>query len=98
MMALLFSFQDRAAVQMGNVMDHSPTLQAFAPPQRWEIKDTAKFYGKAKKSHKFGWIQLFFNKPYYLGGETIMGRVDVNLTAPVQAKEIKIKWKGFEKS
>lgn len=27
-----------------------------------------------------------------------MGRVDLILTAPVVAKEVKIKWKGFEKS
>jgi len=41
---------------------------------------------------------MFFNKPYYLGGEVIVGRVDLNLTAPVQAKELKIKWKGYEKT
>lgn len=31
-------------------------------------------------------------------GELIVGRVDLNLSVPVQAKEVKIKWKGFEKT
>jgi hypothetical protein len=90
--------EDRLAVQAGVGMDPSTSLQSFAPPQRWEIKDPSKFYGKSRKPNKFGWIQLFFNKPYYLGGEIVVGRVDLNVTSPIQAKELKIKWKGFEKT
>lgn len=43
----------------------TPVLQA---PQRWEVKDPSKFYGKSVDKHKYGTIQLFLNKPYYLAG------------------------------
>jgi len=62
------------------------------------VKDPSKFYGKSVQRHKAGTIQLFLNKPYYLAGEVILGRVDLILSAPVVAKEVKIKWKGFEKT
>jgi len=85
------------AMSEGKTID--PTqVPVFAPPQNFEIKDPAKFYEKQRYNHRCGWIQLFLNKPYYLAGEIIAGRVDLNLTTPVQANAVKIKWTGWEKT
>lgn len=48
---------------------------------------------------KQGKIQIFLEKPYYLSGETVVGRVDLDVFAPVAgAKTLMIKWKGFERT
>uniref|UniRef100_A0A6B2L2W1 C2 domain-containing protein n=1 Tax=Arcella intermedia TaxID=1963864 RepID=A0A6B2L2W1_9EUKA len=80
-----------------NVVD-STQVAVFQPPTRWEIKDPQKFHSTNKHDNKSGWIQLFFDKPYYIGGEVINGRVDLFLNHEVPAKKVMIKWKGEEKS
>jgi hypothetical protein len=38
------------------------------------------------------------DKPYYIGGETILGTVTLNLYQAVPAHAVKIRWKGLEKT
>eukprot|EP01125_Pyxidicula_operculata_P010744 TRINITY_DN3536_c0_g1_i1.p1 TRINITY_DN3536_c0_g1~~TRINITY_DN3536_c0_g1_i1.p1 ORF type:complete len:491 (+),score=116.80 TRINITY_DN3536_c0_g1_i1:391-1863(+) len=90
--------QQTAAIQ-GQMIDATQVNTAvFAPPQRWEIKDPEKFYEHERFNHHAGWIQLFLNKPYYIGGEQVMGRVDLFLNVPVNCRSVSIKWTGWEKT
>jgi len=84
------------AVIQGKTLDPSH-LPVFAPPPNYEIKDPEKFFPKQQIMIVNGWIQFFFNKTYYLPGETIAGRVVVCVTAPIQTNALKIKWSGTEK-
>lgn len=45
----------------------------YQPPSRFTEKDPTKFHPCTKKRFPGGWMILFFNKPYYIGGETIYG-------------------------
>jgi len=83
-------------VIQGKTLDPSH-LPVFAPPPNYEIKDPEKFHPKQQVLFVNGWIQFFFNKTYYLPGETVAGRVDVCVTTPVQTNALKIKWSGTEK-
>jgi len=46
-----------------------------------------------------GNIKIFLEKPYYLSGEVVTGRVDLEITEHVHdAHKLMIKWKGFERT
>eukprot|EP01126_Amoeba_proteus_P034269 TRINITY_DN3408_c0_g1_i2.p1 TRINITY_DN3408_c0_g1~~TRINITY_DN3408_c0_g1_i2.p1 ORF type:complete len:319 (+),score=46.30 TRINITY_DN3408_c0_g1_i2:87-1043(+) len=85
------------AISEGKQVD--PTqIPVFRPPQDFRIADPKKFYSKQKCNHSCGSIQLFLDKPYYLGGEVVRGRVELIITTAVQADALKIKWSGREKT
>jgi len=43
-------------------------------------------------------INLHLDKPYFVAGEVITGKVIIASSAPVKANEVRIKWKGFERT
>lgn len=46
-----------------------------------------------------GKIDIFLEKPYYLSGEVVVGRADLEITDHVHdARKLMIKWKGFERT
>jgi len=91
------TYQQHAEFISGAVLD--PTqIPKIQPPLRWEVKDPEMFHPRHQHQHRSGWIQMFFDKPYYIGGETMFGRVTLNLNEPVPAKAVVIKYKGTEKT
>lgn len=46
-----------------------------------------------------GTLELVLDKPYYLSGEVVTGRVDLTINKPISfASALKAKWTGFEKT
>lgn len=46
-----------------------------------------------------GKISIFLEKPYYLTGETVVGRADLEVFSHINgAKNLMVKWKGFERT
>jgi hypothetical protein len=41
---------------------------------------------------------LVLDKPYYLSGEIVTGRVDLDVYHTIDARAVLIKWKGFERT
>jgi len=45
-----------------------------------------------------GKILIVLDKPYYMSGEMVSGRVDLDISRPTQAAGLMLKWKGFERT